>query len=122
MTDFNLLKRISSVTLPPMRSTLDDNDNEIHFTSLEDTDYPELLCNRLKIESDAYDEQIREMELSTLGRRDIFDFEMNDFSDLEKDDNDDDNNDDDNFSTGEDQNTFPSYNLSILTILYKLLK
>jgi hypothetical protein len=37
------------------------------------------------------------MELSTLGRRDIFDFEMNDFSDLEKDDND----DDDNNSRGE---------------------
>ena len=30
MTDFNLLKRISSITLTSIRSILDDNDNEIH--------------------------------------------------------------------------------------------
>jgi len=106
MTDLNLLKRISSITLPSIRSILDDDDNEIHFTSLEDTDDPELLYNRMKIESDAYDEQIREMELSTPGRTDIFDFEINDFSDFENDDernhddNDDDNNDDYNSRGG----------------------
>ena len=86
MTDFNLLKRISSITLTSIRSILDDNDNEIHFTSLQDTDDPDLLYNSMKIESDAYDEQIREMELSTPGRKDIFDFEINDFSDFENDD------------------------------------
>ena len=40
----------------------------------------------MKIESDAKDKQIREMELSTPGRTDIFNFEMNDFSDFENDD------------------------------------
>ena len=97
MTDLNLLKRISSITLPSIRSILDDDDNEIHFTSLEDTDDPELLYNRMKIESDAYDKQIREMKLSTSGRSDIFDFELNDFPDFENDDdkNDDDDDDDD---------------------------
>jgi hypothetical protein len=85
MTDFNLLKRISSIT-STIRSVLDDNDNEIHFTSLEDTDDPDLLYNSMKIESDAKDKQIREMELSTPGRTDIFNFEMNDFSDFENDD------------------------------------
>ena len=95
MTDFNLLKRISSITLTSIRSILDDNDNEIHFTSLQDTDDPDLLYNSMKIESDAYDEQIREMELSTPGRTDIFDFEINDFSDFENDDDNDKNDDDD---------------------------
>jgi len=85
MSDFNLLKRISSITLT-IRSVLDENDNEIHFTSLEDTDDPDLLYNSMKIESDAKDKQIREMELSTPGRTDIFNFEMNDFSDFENDD------------------------------------
>ena len=86
ITDFNLLKRISSITLTSIRSILDDNDDEIHFTSLQDTDDPELLYNSMKIESDAYDEQIREMNLSTFGRTDIFDFELNDFPDFENDD------------------------------------
>ena len=67
-TDFNLLKRITSITLPSIRP---DNDNDIHFTSLQDTDDPELLYNSMKIESDAYDEQIREMNLSTFGRTDM---------------------------------------------------
>ena len=98
-TDFNLLKRITSITLPSRRSILDDNDNEIHFISLEDTDDPELLYNRMKIESDAYDEQIREMKLSTSGRTDIFDFELNDFPYFENDD--DKNDDDDNDGRGE---------------------
>ena len=104
MTDFNLLKRISSITLTSIRSILDDNDNEIHFTSLQDTDDPDLLYNSMKIESDAYDEQIREMELSTPGRTDIFDFEINDFSDFENDDDNyknDDYDDDDDDRRGE---------------------
>ena len=102
MTDLNLLKRISSITLPSIRSILDDDDNEIHFTSLEDTDDPELLYNRMKIESDAYDKQIREMKLSTSGRSDIFDFELNDFPDFENDDDkNDDDDDDDNDIRGE---------------------
>ena len=104
MTDFNLLKRISSITLTSIRSILDDNDNEIHFTSLQDTDDPDLLYNSRKIESDAYDEQIREMELSTPGRTDIFDFEINDFSDFENDDDNyknDDYDDDDDDRRGE---------------------
>ena len=100
MTDFNLLKRISSITLTSIRSILDDNDDEIHFTSLQDTDDPELLYNSMKIESDAYDEQIREMNLSTFGRTDIFDFELNDFPDFENDDDKNDD-DDDNDSRGE---------------------
>ena len=95
-TDFNLLKRITSITLPSIRP---DNDNDIHFISLEDTDDPELLYNRMKIESDAYDEQIREMKLSTSGRTDIFDFELNDFPYFENDD--DKNDDDDNDGRGE---------------------
>jgi len=94
MTDFNLLKRISSITLTSIRSILDDNDDEIHFISLEDTDNPELLYNSRKIESDAYDDRIREMELSTPGRTDIFDFEINDFSDFENEDDSDKNDDD----------------------------
>jgi len=101
MTDFNLLKRISSITLTSIRSILDDNDDDIHFTSLQDTDDPELLYNSRKIESDAYDDRIREMELSTPGRTDIFDFEINDFSDFENDDDSDKNDDDDDDRRGE---------------------
>jgi len=103
-TDFNLLKRITSITLPSIRP---DNDNDIHFTSLQDTDDPELLYNSMKIESDAYDEQIREMNLSTFGRTDIFDFELNDFPDFENDDDkndDDDDDDDDNNDIRGEQN------------------
>ena len=108
LTDFNLLKRISSITLPSIKLILnnnnnnDNNDNEIHFTSLEDTDDPDLLHNSIKIESDACYEQIREMEISTSGRTDIFDFEINDFPDFENDDDDknDDDDNDDNESRG----------------------
>ena len=112
-TDFNLLKRITSITLPSRRSILDDNDNEIHFISLEDTDDPELLYNRLKIESDAYDEQIREMKLSTSGRTDIFDFELNDFPDFDNDD--DDKNDDDDDKNDYDYDSRGEQNMRIKT-------
>jgi len=97
--DFNLLKRIPAITIPSIRSILDpssrsNNSEEIHFISLEDTDNPELLYNSMKIESDSYNKQIKEIELSQ-EKDNLFDFDMNDFPDYENDDNNN-NNDDDN--------------------------
>jgi len=70
--------------MTPMRSILgtisNDKEEEIHFTSLEDTDNPELLYNSMKIESDAYNEHMKEMELCQT-RENIFDFNMIDFPD-----------------------------------------
>jgi len=100
ITDLNLLKRIPAISITSITSILDssngtDEGGEIHFTSLRDTDDPELLYNSMKIKSDAYNEQIRMMALSP-DREDIYDFEMDDFPD--HDDDNDDNNDHNNFT------------------------
>jgi len=97
------LKRIPAITIPSIRSILDpssrsNNSEEIHFTSLEDTDNPELLYNSMKIESDSYNKRIKEIELSQ-EKDNSFDFDMNDFPDYDYDNNnnnDDDDDDDDN--------------------------
>jgi len=98
------LKRIPAISITSITSILDssngtDEGGEIHFTSLRDTDDPELLYNSMKIKSDAYNEQIRMMALSP-DREDIYDFEMDDFPDHDddNDDNNDDNNDHNNFT------------------------
>jgi hypothetical protein len=69
----------------------------------------------MKIESDAYAEQIREMKLSTSGRTDIFDFELNDFPDFNNDDDKNDYNDDDDNKNDDDNDSRGEQNMRIKT-------
>jgi len=77
----------------------EDEDDGLKFTSLEDTDNPELMYNSRKITADSQERllnHLHEYDLS-LQRKDIYDFDLQDSPDpyIIVDDNDDDKDDDD---------------------------
>jgi hypothetical protein len=71
----------------------DDDDDGLKFTSLEDTDDPELMYNSRKIMADSHERLINDLNDYDLSsqRKDIFDFDLQDSPDRYNivDDNDD---------------------------------
>jgi len=94
---FDILKSIPSMDLTHIRSLLshskEDDDDGLKFTSLEDTDDPELMYNSRKIAADSHERLINDLKDYDLSsqRKDIFDFDLQDSPDRYKivDDNDD---------------------------------
>jgi hypothetical protein len=78
----------------------DEDDNGLKFTSLEDTDDPELMYNSRKITADSHERLIHDLNLSSQ-RRDIFDFVLQDSPDPYSIVDDNDNGDNDNNDGGE---------------------
>lgn len=78
--DMGLLHRIQIPITSLRLSNNEVDENEQRFTSLEDTEDPELLYNSRKIASDEYNKQITNIELSE-ERINPFDFNMEDFPD-----------------------------------------
>ena len=91
-----------------IHSKEDDDDDGLKFTSLEDTDDPELTYNSRKITADSHERLIKDLNDYDLSsqRRDIFDFDLQDSPDpyIIVDDNDDggDDNDGDDSTDGND--------------------
>jgi len=82
-----------------IHSKEDDDDDGLKFTSLEDTDDPELTYNSRKITADSHERLIKDLNDYDLSsqRRDIFDFDLQDSPDpyiIVDDNGDNDNNDD----------------------------
>jgi len=102
INSFDILKSIPSIDLTSIRSLLiqvKEEDDGLKFTSLEDTDNPELLYNSRKIMANSHERLINNFnnyDLS-LQRKDIFNFDLQDSPDpyIIIDDNYNNNDDDD---------------------------
>ena len=94
---------MNSISMKSIRSLLnhskEDDDDGLKFTSLEDTDDPELMYNSRKITAEFHEKLINDLNDYDLSsqRKDIFDFDLQDSPDRYNivDDNDDDDGDDD---------------------------
>jgi len=102
--NFDILKSLPTVDMISIQSLLnhakEEEDDGLKFTSLEDTDNPELMYNSRKITADSQERllnHLHEYDLS-LQRKDIYDFDLQDSPDpyIIVDDNDDKDDDDSN--------------------------